>query len=271
MPTYQSFSEMMKYELPEIKFRGIQWTPERGKIENCPCWDQCFDVYVEAESVGDVREAMHKTLSVNACAFVNIVPENFNPHGEEVVMYSRDRAERLLKEYIKPNVISFVDDERVKHIIASIIEAVKEECCSGDGTPVSMNDLWGAAEDNFKQPQKIQGYTAEQWQEIIDGGYLCEFSVGDSYQQSFYACLESAHLDTKTSQRNVYFMSEVNGNDYFYCRPAQIKGVMRPIFVEPVDDPYCHFFLGEDRIQYGYWGEVAKTASRHGATKYIEV
>lgn len=73
MPIYNSFAELMREELPEIPFQGIQWTPERGKKENCPCWDQCYDVEISAENIDIVKEAMRRYLSMNACAFINTV------------------------------------------------------------------------------------------------------------------------------------------------------------------------------------------------------
>lgn len=119
----------------------------------------------------------------------------------------------------------------------------------------------------------IQGYTAEQWQEIIDGGYSCEFRHIGSEP---WRIMKLGGIFCQETED--YIFKDISAESWAYCRPAQIKGVMRPIFVEPVDDPYCVFFdvdgkalhTGMMRFAFrkenpGYVGDVAK------ATKYIEL
>lgn len=125
------------------------------------------------------------------------------------------------------------------------------------------------------EEEKIQGYTAEQWQEIIDGGYLCEFSFDENFGDTLVSTLESH------DEPNGRFFEKDRGS-WTMCRPAQIKGVMRPIFVEPVEPSVsCTFFSvdglpispdGLDMTNCGFifnhWVDKAK---ENGATKYIEV
>ena len=140
------------------------------------------------------------------------------------------------------------------------IEAVKEEIIPKDQT---YQEFFGLEED------KIQGYTAEQWQEIIDGGYLCEFGEGGNIS---YAPL----IKIRESDWVFYGIAGI-GIFSHACRPAQIKGVMRPIFVEPVGkDAYVIMFDHEDsalhsgnRVRYSSLDDLPNIKAR--ATKYIEV
>jgi hypothetical protein len=90
-------------------------------------------------------------------------------------------------------------------------------------------------------PELIQGYTAEQWQEIIDGGYLCEVSQFKDFASFHMSAIEELR---KHTTHNFVIPRLINSaNCYSRCRPAQIKGVLRPIWVEPVDDGrMCAFF-----------------------------
>jgi hypothetical protein len=120
------------------------------------------------------------------------------------------------------------------------------------------------------QPDLIQGYTAEQWQEIIDGGYLCEFrnSTEDGW---FIDTLRTVHHEHKMFESGNY-------SDWKYCRPAQIKGVMRPIWVEPVDENGRFIFFDENGDYTGKsndftnpsWEEIRPDLVS-SITKYIEL
>jgi hypothetical protein len=118
------------------------------------------------------------------------------------------------------------------------------------------------------EPEKIQGYTREEWQEIIDGGYLCE--VRDSEEEGWYEGLVVIKSITEIKE----FKAEYGF--YRYCRPAQTKGVMRPIFVEPVDKKAkCHFFNKADMYLGAahQWKDYTNLSNHclSAATKYIEV
>lgn len=75
------------------------------------------------------------------------------------------------------------------------------------------------------KPALIQGYTAEQWQAIIDGKFLCEFSDADWHIENNYADRIVQVLTGITD-------GKFTGNDYHwpYCRPLRIKGVRQPWF-----------------------------------------
>lgn len=120
----------------------------------------------------------------------------------------------------------------------------------------------------------IQGYTAEQWQEIVGGGYLCE--VGDRDDDLWLPALL-----IKIAKDNLFVTRAGNHEETLWvnCRPAQIKGVMRPIFVEPVGGGTGKrgvFFdehnqpvesMGKD-VDSDIW---AADMIAVGATKYLEV
>jgi hypothetical protein len=123
------------------------------------------------------------------------------------------------------------------------------------------------------EPELIQGYTAEQWQEIIDGGYLCEFHCelqGDSPPR-YYGKLQ------EMSDSGLFRME--NSRVWFeYCRPAQIKGVMRPIFVEPVDRHNTFVFFDAENAVVGHsnlltspsWHKIIEDCPKK-ITSYIEL
>ena len=111
-------------------------------------------------------------------------------------------------------------------------------------------------------PQKIQGYTAEQWQEIIDGGYLCQ--VRDAEIRPWVPS-ELVSIDGKPKMEFI----DNCGDGWKFCRPAQLKGAMRPIFVEPVDkEADCVFFAEEGNLFCCKFNELPRLFC---ATKYIEL
>jgi hypothetical protein len=112
----------------------------------------------------------------------------------------------------------------------------------GDPEKVFYQNKVYALQEEPPKPELIQGYTAEQWQEIIDGGYLCEFT--DGYWEDEYSDLGPLVSVPTVNGSGVENMFErIKGRRWLHCRPAQIKGAMRPIWVEPVDDSVtCHFF-----------------------------
>lgn len=117
----------------------------------------------------------------------------------------------------------------------------------------------------------IQGYTAEQWQEIISGGYLCEFSDDDNFNEERGGIVKISEIYATGC------ISTKNRVDHRFCRPAQIKGVMRPIFVEPENkDVYVVMFDHDDsvlnnghRVRYSSLNDLPNIKAK--ATKYIEV
>jgi hypothetical protein len=127
-----------------------------------------------------------------------------------------------------------------------------------------IEPIWKKGRQYDEKPDLIQGYTAEQWQEIIDGRYLCEFAPDDAFlpEQTDIAILkEFYHLEEHPFT--------VSNGLWKYCRPAQIKGVMRPIFVEPEDkSAWCVAFTsGGVPNEWGAFEHFSKPDS----TKYIEV
>ena len=143
------------------------------------------------------------------------------------------------------------------------VPASKYKLCAVHGVP-----RWKGEPES----QKIQGYTSEQWQEIIDGGYLCEFSEnGIDFDGSRVAEL-AKYRNTNTG---LWFYPPLYLG-FKFCRPAQLQGVMRPIFVEPGDiDAMCTFFNEDGYPLYGGmlpWSCLDERDSHAviKATKYIE-
>lgn len=122
-------------------------------------------------------------------------------------------------------------------------------------------------------PQKIQGYTAEQWQEIIDGGYLCEFANNSKFDHNCLNDGYTAHYGFLDEIADEYHkFHDINKNYRVFCRPAQIKRVMRPIFVSPESrESVCHFLRDGEVIESGQWPLASIEAIKYGATEYIEV
>jgi hypothetical protein len=118
--------------------------------------------------------------------------------------------------------------------------------------------------NNDTKPETIQGYTAEQWQEVIDGGYLCEFHS---------PAIDESHLGLlrEIDSRNTFSCTDYS--DWENCRPAQIKGVMRPIWVEPVDkEATCVVMSSGATVLYnGTWHDGWSKSTNGHATKYIEL
>ena len=121
-----------------------------------------------------------------------------------------------------------------------------------------------------EQPQLIQGYTAEQWQEIINGRYLCEFSMDGNFTRCpVYCTLQKFDPEGGSAS----FLPHPAKGVFAYCRPAQIKGVIRPTWVEPVDpgNAMCVFFYdnGKPASEYSFrWPYPCRTDK---VTKYIEL
>jgi hypothetical protein len=116
------------------------------------------------------------------------------------------------------------------------------------------------------KPTLIQGYTAEQWQEIIDGGYFCEFGIFGDTCSSRFGILKKIDGSRYVDERGIAWIN---------CRPAQIKGVMRPIWVEPVDKmAKCNFFGEDGRFKFFSMWDLRRAVGEHNlsiATSYIEL
>lgn len=81
-----------------------------------------------------------------------------------------------------------------------------------------------------KQPELFHGYTMEQWQRIIDGGYLCEFWDDDG-RGRFYATLKEVDKEWPNPFTVVY--DNMDHDLFPKCRPAQRYGVLTPHFGGP--------------------------------------
>ena len=77
---------------------------------------------------------------------------------------------------------------------------------------------------NMHPDKKIQGYTHDEWEQIRAGGYICEFWEDG---MSFKVMHQLKEIVTDSSGR---FLSMESESYWRNCRPAQIKGVLRPWF-----------------------------------------
>lgn len=128
---------------------------------------------------------------------------------------------------------------------------------SGDGAKCINCGKRVELQKHISKPELIQGYTAEQWQEIIDGGYLCEYSQDG--EKWYFTKAELGSLDL--SRGNMFGRIEIGS--FAFCRPAQIKGVLRPIFVEPIDKTSMCAFFSKDGFPLNHKG------SRSSYSRYL--
>jgi hypothetical protein len=132
------------------------------------------------------------------------------------------------------------------------------------------------------EPDLLQGYTPEQWGEIIKGGYLCEFSNvtndGAPDWKKPVARLVEVGRKWGNGRSDIIFTSE-SEKEYTFCRPAQLPGVLRPWFGGecPVDkDATVLAVLGNGHTivkEAGVleWGGVVPRLPHITVTSYMEV
>lgn len=93
--------------------------------------------------------------------------------------------------------------------------------------PIGYKEIFDAyVEAITPELELIQGYTAEQWQMIIDGKFLCEFAD--------YNFPESPIVSALHSRKDSGFCCEAEDGEegavFKNCRPLRIKGVRQPWF-----------------------------------------
>ncbi len=179
-------------------------------------------------------------------------------------MSAREEAIRLMEQGL--SAAAHGGGMTAHGLIDSIIEAVKEEIQSCPFPEPCTNAA---------PAEKIQGYTAEQWHEIIDGGYLCEFTDGD-WEDGYSDMGPLVAIDYKQFRETPFMFERIIGRRWVHCRPAQLKGILRPIWVEPEsEDVRCVFFHGNDSLHAGtYQWKYRRThcpEPTRNATSYIEL
>lgn len=93
-------------------------------------------------------------------------------------------------------------------------------------TALNANAVMGKiTELKSGKPPLIQGYTAEQWQAIIDGKFLCEFSDDGGNEDH---SVRISVLRELCPERFPFYSGF--GSKWKYCRPLRIKGVRQPWF-----------------------------------------
>ena len=75
------------------------------------------------------------------------------------------------------------------------------------------------------EPERICGLTMEEWQVVIDGGYLCEF--GDN-------CI----AQLRKEKEGIFYTAKGRGS-YHACRPYRAAGHVQPYF----DNDECREYL----------------------------
>lgn len=69
----------------------------------------------------------------------------------------------------------------------------------------------------------IEGHTADQWQAIIEGGFLCQFSGTTDFSNSGAAAL----MRFDPSDEAPFWVGQIG---WRYCRPLRLKGHRQPWF-----------------------------------------
>lgn len=114
------------------------------------------------------------------------------------------------------------------------------------------------------KPALIQGYTAEQWQTIIDGKFLCEFADYNFPKSPIISALHSRKdsgfcFEDEDGEKGAVFKN---------CRPLRTKGVRQPWFgggcpVSPQAKVIVKFSDGSDRVNCAgnfVWGNLELSA-----------
>lgn len=195
-------------------------------------------------------------------------------------MIDRDKFDKWQDDFIKEMAVNFGVPEHILRSDPSWTDPKKEEVMSEKKEPYvefaeaiikgfsDIHDTMIRELDEFKNKNRrvcieppselIQGYTEEQWQEIIDGGYVVEIGDRDGFDGGLILnLLDKDDLPLIIDGR-------------MRCRPAKLKGVIRPIFVGPDDNGVICNFWGE----LGEWccsGPWSKIGGKNRYTKYMEV
>ena len=70
---YATFNAMMRECAPSIEWVSKQWNEERGRLEKCKCWNQCYDVHVKKEDIKFVQKLIESRLMIQSAAFIKLV------------------------------------------------------------------------------------------------------------------------------------------------------------------------------------------------------
>lgn len=135
--------------------------------------------------------------------------------------------------------------------------------------PTSMNSQAVVEKiSQLRSPALIQGHTAEQWQTIRDGGFLCEFSDVDfSLASGPFIIGRLDEIKPWKEKRSFTGLSV----GFMYCRPLRTKGVRQPWFggACPVDGKAMVL------VKSGYgpdWFKFSASTVTWGAvTEFIEL
>ena len=114
-----------------------------------------------------------------------------------------------------------------------------------------------------EKPDLIQGYTREQWQRIIDEGFLCELSDDELFNPETRLI---DHLSSFDGNEDRHF-KDFSGLYFTHCRPLRIKGVRQPWFggaecpVDKMTYVVATYKTGTSELQYAgcqHWPNVTE-------------
>lgn len=131
----------------------------------------------------------------------------YNPRFLDNVEYRR-----------KPDAPVWTDDKEDARKWRELVELASE---SGGISFEKFKEI----RDGKKVEELIQGYTSEQWQTIIDGKFLCEFS---SDKNNWYGISTLTHFALRKESDSIF--TPKDGVTWRYCRPLRTKGVRQPWF-----------------------------------------
>jgi len=149
-----------------------------------------------------------------------------------------------------------------------LIGAVKESIEADEIKTLTLDcEACRAAKREITTETTTKGYTDEQWDLIASGQFLCVFS--DIAKPTNLGTIRSIYREGP--EDDSYYAD--NGNHYRHCRPAKIKGCMRPWFVKPVNDEVECLFFGYDNrpLNHGVSVRYDCDTVKCRAKSYIEL
>jgi len=123
-----------------------------------------------------------------------------------------------------------------------------------ENTAAEMEKAANELESLFApQPERICGLTMDEWQVVIDGGYLCEFTGSEGEIRRWRSALSSI--------RELCRFDAPWGSSFEKCKPYRAAGHVQPYFA---DSPECKAYLdglSDDALIHvhfatnNFWGE----------------
>lgn len=160
----------------------------------------------------DLKTCNGEWVDAHEPAFVSTIEYRRKPDAPVWTKSPKDQWHENIENYV--DIVQAEDARKWRDLVREYDETNEARAMT------SMFDAFKKLTSKNSTPQLIQGYTAEQWQTIIDGKFLCEFSDREDFTDRIIHELDSIgdHV----------FRSNECG--WTYCRPLRTKGVRQPWF-----------------------------------------